>query len=88
LSTKVLVTGGTGEIGLAVVDLLGSAGAEVAVADERGAALERIAIRLGVATELVDAGSSNGTRVAGQVLVAQSNGTLAAHALTPASPTP
>jgi 3-oxoacyl-[acyl-carrier protein] reductase len=45
-----LVTGGTGETGMAVVDLLGSAGAEVAVADEPGAALERIAIRLGVAT--------------------------------------
>jgi NAD(P)-dependent dehydrogenase (short-subunit alcohol dehydrogenase family) len=45
-----LVTGGSGEIGTAVVDLLGSAGAEVAVADEPSAALERIAIRLGVAT--------------------------------------
>jgi NAD(P)-dependent dehydrogenase (short-subunit alcohol dehydrogenase family) len=45
-----LVTGGTGEIGTAVVDLLGSAGAEIAVADEPGAALEQIAIRLGVAT--------------------------------------
>src|ERR1700723_1331102 len=45
-----LVTGGTGETGMAIVDLLGSAGAEVAVADESTEALERIAIRLGVAT--------------------------------------
>lgn len=45
-----LVTGGTGETGTALVDALGSAGAEVAVADEPGAALERMAIRLGVAT--------------------------------------
>jgi NAD(P)-dependent dehydrogenase (short-subunit alcohol dehydrogenase family) len=45
-----LVTGGRGATGAAIVDLLGSAGAEVAVADEPGAALEQIAIRLGVAT--------------------------------------
>jgi NAD(P)-dependent dehydrogenase (short-subunit alcohol dehydrogenase family) len=44
-----LVTGGSGAIGMAIVDLLGSAGAEVAVADEPGAALEQMAIRLGVA---------------------------------------
>ncbi len=46
----VLVTGGRGATGIAIVDLLGSAGAEVAVASEPGVALEQMAIRLGVAT--------------------------------------
>ena len=45
-----LVTGGSGATAMAIVDLLGSAGAEVAVAGEPGAALEQMAIRLGVAT--------------------------------------
>ncbi len=45
-----LVIGGTDEVGTAFADLLGSAGAEVAVAGPAGPALERIAIRLGVET--------------------------------------
>ncbi|HEX4751880.1 MAG TPA: SDR family oxidoreductase [Solirubrobacterales bacterium] len=44
-----LVTGGTGQVGAAVADLLGSAGAEVAVADEPGPELQRMEIRLGLA---------------------------------------
>ncbi len=49
-----LVTGATGEVGAAFTDLLGSAGAEVAVAGETGPALERMAIRLGVETVEAD----------------------------------
>ncbi len=45
-----LVTDGTDEVGAAFVDLLGSAGAEVAVAAEPGPALTRMAIRSGVET--------------------------------------
>jgi NAD(P)-dependent dehydrogenase (short-subunit alcohol dehydrogenase family) len=56
-----LVTGGTGETGTAIVDLLGSAGAEVAVADEPSEALERIEIRLGVAT--FECGFSDATQL-------------------------
>ncbi len=55
-----LVTGGTGPIGIAIADLLGSAGAEVAVADEPGDALERMAIRLGVATFECDFSDATG----------------------------
>lgn len=58
-----LVTGGAGEIGMAIVDLLGSAGAEVAVAEQPGAALEQVAIRLGVAT--FECSFSDATQVGG-----------------------
>jgi 3-oxoacyl-[acyl-carrier protein] reductase len=57
-----LVTGGTGAVGAAVADLLGSAGAEVAIAGEPGAELERMEIRLGLAT--FECGFSDPTELA------------------------
>jgi 3-oxoacyl-[acyl-carrier protein] reductase len=57
-----LVTGGTGEVGAAFADLLGSAGAEVAVAGSAGPALERMAIRLGVETFECDPFEPGGLR--------------------------
>jgi 3-oxoacyl-[acyl-carrier protein] reductase len=57
-----LVTGGTDQVGAAFADLLGSAGAEVAVAGRAGPALERMAIRLGVETFECDPFEPGGLR--------------------------
>jgi NAD(P)-dependent dehydrogenase (short-subunit alcohol dehydrogenase family) len=57
-----LVTGGADEVGAAFADLLGSAGAEVAVAGGAGPSLERMAIRFGVETFECDPFEPGGLR--------------------------